>query len=254
MTCFLCAYGSTAVPKQSHPLPATTAAGPCDVLACCHICGVCACAVHGSRYSQFVCALCSWAAVVHGATAAAPVGVPATAQAHSVGRAAAPTLLGRVTTALTRVAAASRAHPQAIDSIALVAPGTGEPNLVTNLADVIRAQEPASARIGPAAVPGDSGADGAAYGGVDLDAIGTAVRVRFGGRELAAPTDDSAIAVTGALLLGYSLADAGMAERQAGNPDGWMADIENLPAPWLVTYPNLLDPALWMVGTALQGG
>src|SRR5512146_933043 len=133
MTCFLCAYGSTAVPKQSHPLPATTAAGPCDVLACCHTCGVCACAVHGSRYSQFVCALCSWAAVVQGATAAAPVGVPATAQAHSVGRAAAPALLGRVTTALTRVSAASRAHPQAIDSIALVAPRTGEPNLVTNL-------------------------------------------------------------------------------------------------------------------------
>lgn len=249
MTCFLCAYTSTALPNQSHPLPAATPAGPHDVLACCATCGVCACAGHGSRYSQFQCALCSWAAVVHDATASAPVGVPATALAHSVGRGAAATLVRRVTTAMRRVTTASRTRPQTVNSISLVAPLQGDPNLVTNLADSIRAQQSVSALIAPEADAGDIG-----YGGVDLDAIAAAVRARFGGRELAGPTDDSAIAVTGALLLGYSLADADIARRQADNPADWAGDVANLPAPWLVTYPTLLDPALWMVGTALQEG
>lgn len=246
MTCYLCAYASTAAPKQFHPLPAGTPAGPDDVLACCATCGVCACAAHGSRYSQFECALCSWAAVVHGATAAAPIGVPATAQAHSVGRGAAPAVVRRVTAAMSRVAAASRARPQTVDSIALVAPLQGDPNLVTNLADAIRALQAMSVRIAP-----EPDAVGARYGGVNLDAVGAAVRARFGGRELAGPTNDSAIAVTGALLLGYSLSDADIARRQADSPDDWAGGITNLPAPWQVTYPALLDPALWMVGTAL---
>jgi hypothetical protein len=249
MTCFLCAYASTSVPNQYHPLPAATPAGPNDVLACCATCGVCACAAHGSRYSQFQCALCSWAAAVHDATATAPVGVPATALAHSVGRGAAPALVQKVTTAMRRVTAASRARPQTVDSITLVAPLQGDPNLVTNLADAIRARQAVSARIAPEADAADAG-----YGGVNIDAIGAAVRARFGARELAGPTDDSAVAVTGALLLGYSLADANIAGRQADNPAGWAGGITNLPAPWQVTYPALLDPALWMVGTALQEG
>lgn len=247
MTCFLCAYTSTKVPNQLHPLPAGTPAGPNDVLACCDTCGVCACAAHGSRYIEFQCALCNSAAVVHGATAAAPVGVPATAQAHSVGRGAAPALVRRVTRAMSRVAAASRARPQTVDSIALVAPLRGDPNLVTNLADTIRAMRGVSALS-------EVDTDIAGYGGVDLDAIGAAVRARFGDRELAGPTDDSAIAVTGAMLLGYSLADAGIAGRQADSPADWAGGITNLPAPWQVTYPGVLDPALWMVGTALQEG
>jgi hypothetical protein len=148
---------------------------------------------------------------------------------------------------MRRVTAASRARPQTVDSIALVAPLQGDPNLVTNLADAIRARQAVSARIAPEADAGDTG-----YGGVNIDAIGAAVRARFGARELAGPTDDSAIAVTGALLLGYSLADAGIAGRQADNPAGWAGDVVNLPAPWQVTYPALPDPALWMVGTALQ--
>lgn len=247
MTCFLCAYTSTVVPNQFHQLPAGTPAGPNDVLACCDTCGVCACAAHGSRYIEFQCALCNSAAVVHGATATAPVGVPATAQAHSVGRGAAPALVRRVTTAMGRVAAASRARPQTVDSIALVAPLRGDPNLVTNLADTIRAMRGVSALS-------EVDTDIAGYGGVDLDAIGAAVRARFGDRELAGPTDDSAIAVTGAMLLGYSLADAGIAGRQADSPADWAGGITNLPAPWQVTHPGVLDPALWMVGTALQEG
>jgi hypothetical protein len=252
MTCFLCAYASTAIPNQFHPLPAATSAGPRDVLACCATCGVCACAAHGSRYSQFQCALCSWAAAVYDATATAPVGVPATALAHSVGRGAAPALVQQVTTAMRRVTSASRARPQSVDSIALVAPLQGDPNLVTNLADAIRARQARIARI--AGIAPEADARDAGYGGVNLDAIGAAVRARFGARELAEPTDDSAVAVTGALLLGYSLADADTARRQADNPDGWVGRIEDLPAPWQVTYPALLDPALWMVGTALQEG
>ncbi|MGH3294529.1 MAG: hypothetical protein ACRDP7_22280 [Trebonia sp.] len=237
------------MPNQSHPLPAATPAGPHDVLGCCATCGACACAAHGSRYSQFQCALCSWAAAVHDATSTAPVGAPATAQAHSVGRGAAPALLQRVTRAMSRVAAASRVRSQTVDSIALVAPLQGVPNLVTNLADAIRARQATSALTAPEAGAGDAG-----YGGVNLDAIGAAVRARFGARELAGPTDDSAVAVTGALLLGYSLADADIAGRQADNPAGWAGGITSLPAPWQVTYPALLDPALWMVGTALQEG
>jgi hypothetical protein len=253
MTCFLCAYGSAAVPDQPHPLPAASPAAPKDVLACCATCGVCACAAHGSRYSLFQCALCSCAAAVHDATTTAPVGVPATAQAHSVGRGADPALVRQVAAAMDRVFAASQAPAQTVGSIALVAPGSGDPNLVTNLADAIRARQAVSARIAPAAEADDAAA-GQAGGGVDVDAVGAAVRAGFGGRELAGPTDDSAIAVTGALLLGYSLADAGIAGRRAGHPADWAGGIARLPAPWQVTYPALLDPALWMVGTALQGG
>jgi hypothetical protein len=259
MTCFLCAYGSAAVPNQPHPLPAASPAAPKDVLACCATCGVCACAAHGSRYSLFQCALCSCAAAVHDATTTAPVGVPATAQAHSVGRGADPALVRQVAAAMDRVFAASQARPQTVGSIALVAPRSGDPNLVTNLADAIRARQAVSARIAPDAETDEAETDEAqasqaGYGGVNVDAIGAAVRAGFGGRELAGPTDDSAIAVTGALLIGYSLADADIAGRRAGNPAGWAGGIINLPAPWQVTYPALLDPALWMVGTALQGG
>jgi hypothetical protein len=254
MTCFLCAYGSAAVPDQPHPLPAASPAAPKDVLACCATCGVCACAAHGSRYSLFQCALCSCAAAVHDATTTAPVGVPATAQAHSVGRGADPALVRQVAAAMDRVFAASQAPAQTVGSIALVAPRSGDPNLVTNLADAIRARQAVSARIAPAPAAEAEAEAGGGEVDVDVDAVGAAVRAGFGGRELAGPTDDSAIAVTGALLLGYSLADADIAGRRAGHPADWAGRIDRLPAPWQVTYPELLDPALWMVGTALQGG
>ena len=89
-------------------------------------------------------------------------------------------------------------------------------------------------------------------GYTSLDAIGGAVREQFGTAEMAEPSQAEVRIVTGALLLGYALADDGT-EAQRGDDGGW-SQIGSLPPPWQVSHPMLLDPALWMLGTAMMEG
>jgi len=167
--------------------------------------------------------------------------------AHRTGMSAEDALRSQVAAAMQNVVAASQEPAQAAGGRSLVAPGRGEPNLIINLADLIRRQQ---AREGhPIVNFVGAGSDG--FGVVSLDTIGGAVRERFGGRMLAAPTDDAATTATGALLLGYSLAEPDVAARRREHPVSWPEGIDHLPQPWLVARPIFLDAVLWMLGTAL---
>jgi len=211
------------------------------------MCNIWACSAHGTRYGTFECAICTPAAAAEDALSATSAGGPAAVVAHLTGMIAENTLRGAVTTAMQNVVTASQEPAQVAGGRSLVAPGRGEPNLITNLADLIREQQ---VREGfPRVNLVGTGGDG--FGPVSLDVIGGTVRTRFAGRALAAPTDDAATTVTGALLLGYSLAEPDIAARRLENPISWPEGINRLPRPWLVSRPIFLDPALWMLGTAL---
>jgi len=67
--------------------------------------------------------------------------------------------------------------------------------------------------------------------------IGAAARSAFGNGRLA-PRSDAAVIVWGAFNLAYSIAD----------PEFWPSAIQR---PWNVPYPQLIDPVLWLVETAL---
>jgi hypothetical protein len=161
---------------------------------------------------------------------------------------ASPSLSNLVEAAIWRVFEDSRAFGQPLDGRSLVRPGLGEPNLITNLSEAIRQRwQRQRDQLSIAAVR----ADGEDYGNISVDAIGGAVRTRFGGREFAEPGTASIGTVTGALLLGYSLAESSIGNVRSENPIGWAETVDRLPPPWQVTHPILLDPALWMLGTAL---
>ena len=121
-------------------------------------------------------------------------------------------------------------------------------NVVWNLADYVRQNHPGAERaLGSRREFGEPNIRSGS-----LDVIAGAVRSRFAGRELALSPDEDAITVaTGAMLLGYALADDEIDQRRQADPIGWPAEVTNLPAPWQVRYPTLLDPTLWLVGVAL---
>jgi hypothetical protein len=248
VTCYLCAYGRSEAPNDHQALPAGSSVGPHEDLATCDWCGVWACSAHGTRYAQFECAICTPAKAVQDAMAVNAVGTPAAAVAHLVGVGAHRRLWDRAGEAMRRIFRASQAGPQRVDGRSLVAPRRGQPNLVTDLADVIRGQE---GWIDEDFVHAGR-ADGRPYGRVYIDAIGGAVRDRFGNRQPAEPDDASITTATGALLLGYSLAEPDIAARRRDDPFRWPEAIDELRRPWEVANPIFLDPALWMLGTALQ--
>jgi hypothetical protein len=194
----------------------------------------------------------------------------AAARAYDIGSRGSRAFRRLVATGVRSVVDASR-QPQDVDALALAAPGVGTPNLVTNLADAIRQREPTLSEQVVPAVRADR--DGQTWGVMSLDVIGGAVRERFAGVPLAEPNipaeaydlagpddraepDDPAVRiVAGALLLGYALADERTTARvrRDDGPPAW-ENITSLPPPWQVTHPILLDPVLWMLGTALPEG
>ncbi len=160
----------------------------------------------------------------------------------------------RVGRAISRVVDDSRelsgAEPQR-----LVPPRTLRPNLVSNLADVIRDQDD---RLEAGILPGVLG-DGAESvpeaGEFSIDAVGGAVRQRFVPlrlRLLVDEADPAVTTVTGALLMGYVLADAPITSLAREFPFDWPQRVAILRPPWQVSHPLLLDPVLWMFGTALM--
>jgi hypothetical protein len=207
-----------------------------------------ACSTHGTRYGKFECAICTPAVAATSALVVTPVTGSAAARAHGVGARGSSGLRTQVASAFRAVVRDSgRTHD--IDARTLAAPRTGAPNLVTNLADVIREYD---GELEGGLVPATQANGGRQGRGItSLDAIGGAVREQFAGVPLAGPNDAAVTIVTGALLLGYAMADdATEAQRTDDGQGGW-SQIESLPPPWRVTHPILLDPALWMLGTAL---
>ena len=128
----------------------------------------------------------------------------AAARAYTAGDRSSSRLRASVASALRAVVRDS-SRAQNVDARALAAPRTGAPNLVTNLADVIRELD---STLEAGLVPATR-ADGNAQGrGItSLDAIGGAVREQFAGVPLTEPNDAAVTITTGALLLGYALAD-----------------------------------------------
>jgi hypothetical protein len=124
----------------------------------------------------------------------------------------------------------------------LVMPTTDEPNLVENLAGVIRQQVDMERGF----IYNVQGRDDS--GTLSIDRIAAAVRATFRAVDLAELTPEVVVTVTGALALATRTADArsraSVSSRVLGEPE--------ISPPWAVTHPALLDPVLWMVGTAYQ--
>lgn len=242
MSCYLCAYGRTEVPQESHPLPPGTDLGTCSK------CSVWACAAHGTRYGMFECAICTSATAVDDALSASSTGGPAPTIAYLTGQFASTDIRGRVSEALNMVLASSRDIQPTTERRSFIAPGAGQINVVWNLADYVRQNHPGAERTLGSRLESDR----PNIRGGSLDVIAGAVRSRFAGRELAlSPDEDANTVATGAMLLGYALADDELDQRRQDDPVGWPARVTTLPAPWQVRYPILLDPTLWLVGAAL---
>jgi hypothetical protein len=223
---------------------AGTSPGTGDSIGSCIKCNILACAAHGKRYGKFECAVCNPATAALTAMTGGISG-PATSQADALGSYSNTLLQERTEAAVRRAIADSRSSRQ-LEDHSLATPDTDSPNIVTDLAAEIRRQRGEDEQL-TAAAPTDSERTDL----ISLDAIGAAVRERLAGLELTEPDIAAVRTVTGALLLGYYLADARTAARRDDAPSSWPRNIESLPRPWKVTYPILLDPVLWMLGTAL---
>lgn len=215
---------------------------------------------------MFECAMCEAANAATQATTAGSAGNASAVTAHLVGSNASVPLRRRVRRALSLVARdGSRPPSRQGDLRYLVAPDAGEPNLVVNLAEVIRGTAGGPRAFVPAVrVMGQ--ADGSmAYdarlaeagpagpvppGAVSIDVIGGSVREAFLGHRLLEPTPEAVSIAAGSLLLGYSLAEQTIAASRAESPFGWPERAYDFPPPWQVSHPVLLDPVMWMIGTA----
>lgn len=242
MGCYLCAWGSHQKPDDYQPLPADSPVAATEPLGTCHRCFVWACSEHASRFSWYECAICTPARAAAAALTGSGVGGASTAQAHRAGELTSQGLRQSATD-LINLLAAERDRPVEVRA-ELAASGVGEPNLVLNLAESIRSL--ADNRFGVTAL----GPDGRTAD-LSFDAIGASVRERFAGRPIEPATQFSATVVAGALVMAYTLADPPYAARRLELEAGLEP---RLPPPWQVSNPAILDPTLWMLGTAYTIG
>ncbi|RQM34892.1 hypothetical protein [Rhodococcus ruber] len=85
--------------------------------------------------------------------------------------------------------------------------------------------------------------------GLTIDEIAATVRARFDGREFRTEVSEQAVLTfAGALYLAYRTADERLLDRDQMAAEQVL--IEPPMAPWHVSRPALLDPIMWMVGTA----
>ena len=253
MSCYLCAYQKTHVPKRPVPLPAGSPASPTDPLGTCGMCSVFACSGHGSRYGQFLCAMCragtAIATVVAPSASAGEQGAATRAAvevARRVGEETSRDRQERVYAALVRITsdAAQGREP----ALRVVEPRA---NLVWDFAGAI---EPAVGRRGgnlPAVrdpararllndVPGPVE--------ISLDAVSGAIRGQFAAAPATHVTGDSAVVVAGALVMAVAVADDPDAT-ESGSVVAHPSEIE-IPAPWDMSHPILLTPAAWLIAAA----
>jgi hypothetical protein len=228
VACYLCAYKRRDNPKREDSLPAGSTAP--DELGACWKCNVFACFQHGTRYGRFECAICTPALAVAtvltqptGAASNAPV-----ALMRSVGTFASGPLLAGVGNALQRIIYDHREAGRG-DSRELVGPSQ---NLVADLAGVVAAMTDRFT----AGIPGA----GERFSRSELDAVAAEVRGQLRSLELRGEVDDDMVAVAaGALATSHYVADD-VAPRELAEPR----------PPWDVEYPGLIDPIMWLVGTA----
>jgi hypothetical protein len=231
MACYLCAYKSPKTPETQEPLDDDSSASPTEELGACFDCGVFACSQHGTRYRLFKCAICKPATVVAQVLAPQPLaavtGFPPVRlplhQAAFVGRSeASPEVFVQMRGALDRI---RRDQEQAISSLERneLPPG---PNIVFNFPSIVAAQ----ADTGPSE---------------DLRSIGDAIAERFAVPVRRDLSPNDVFGVLGALAMAYDVADDGSMV-SAGGLEIRRRDVP----PWRVSHPGLLDPAIWLVGTA----
>jgi len=240
MGCYLCAYLHSESPNQPRSLPASSQADADEPLATCSICSVWACSSHGSRYQGFECAICVPALAVIQAVLPGAGPIPATTKAQQAGSQLTERVQNRARAALQHILTDGR---HTYDYSYGPPPfGANEPNLVTDLAAVVRQQVPE--------IDTQLRFDVGNYNfGLSIDEISATVRARFDGREFSSEVSEPAVVtVAGALLLAYRTADQRPQDRDQMAAE--QALIEPPVAPWHVSHPALLDPIMWMVGTA----
>ncbi|MGI8664842.1 MAG: hypothetical protein ACR2N4_02225 [Jatrophihabitans sp.] len=244
MGCYLCAYLRLDSPDEAHPLPAGSPVAATDPLGTCHKCAVWACSQHATRYSWYECAICTPAQAAAAVLTGPGVGTATVAQAHLVGAGTSSPLREAAAAAINRLATESEQQPVEVRA-EFAARGVGEPNLVVNLAETMRSL--VDIRVGVTTRSPSGGTERILF-----DVIGATVRERFADSRILPATDFSATVVAGALAMAYSLADPAY---RAQLVTSLTNDIEpRLPPPWQVRYPALLDPTLWMLGTAYTIG
>jgi hypothetical protein len=244
MACYLCMSLLSGSPTSAQPSPGTSPTVAQDPVGTCNKCNVWACSRHGTRYSWFECAMCTPAIAAKSAITGTGGGQPALARAQWVGSRAHPAIRQAAGVALERLVADHRQQADQRQQARLAtftAPG-GSPNLITDLSQAIRGAiaqqaERTLTELPPRADPSAS-----------YEAIGAAVREQLAGQPVLPATDFSATVLAGALVMAYRLADD--TTRQPARSDG----TRGLPPPWQVSHPALLDPILWMVGTAYHLG
>jgi hypothetical protein len=264
MPCYLCAYQLDEEPEALDGLPNGSPAWAGYALGTCYMCNVWACALHGTRYGQFECAMCTPAvATQHALSPAAPpadIGarVAAAAVAYEVGIQASDDVRSRVRMALIEIARHQRLVSP-FEALSAAKPRSGEPDLLLNFAEVIRARTGETGEFLPGVqpeAPRESVAPGAPrpargpQASISIDALGGAVRAAFTGKVLDV-TADAIDIVAGALLL--SMAVANRPRLRGHGPDAVDAALEaKVAPPWRVTHPVLLDPVMWLIATAYE--
>jgi hypothetical protein len=241
--CYLCAYGSKRAPVHIDPLPPGTVQAT-DQLGSCHSCGVLACSTHGRRVSTFECALCNGVRVVDSVldstAAAAPDLLPSPfPEFESVGRAASPLGIARAENALARIRSAQEDVKRAFDVEARtwhepyerVAPQNlvlDFDSIVTRSVDTVWAFTLPNAERGPS---------------MSLEGIAAQVRSRYA-LTLAWVHPRAASMVLGAVSSAYQVADT------SASTDEILAG--QIAPPWELSHPVVLDPAIWLIATAIN--
>jgi hypothetical protein len=246
MPCYVCAHLGSQKPKTPRPLPAGSPARPTDELGACNICGILACSLHGARSRLFECSMCVQAKVINDV-----VGVPPTQPTQLP-----PDLQNGVARRMARgLINASEVQPVVAQGIQKIAFDQDEirlgrrsaENLVVNFSDVM------GRRLRELGLAVFIGRDPSAYillgqneTPLNLQSIGDSIAMNFWRRRSAAIGDHDVEAVLGAFAWAYDLAD----DETNASPSAAEPYVRLVP-PWEVTHPDLLDPSVWLLGSAM---
>lgn len=251
MACYLCAYLCKDVPNQAQPLPPKSPAQPNDPLASCWKCWVWACSTHGTLYSLFECARCTPSVAVTQVLITGPTNPnrpAAAALAYRAGLDATPGQINQMRAALGQVIHDANGADIGAPHMQYLAPTAQPDNLVADLAGVISKRTDLGSR--PSFLTAQDTQEPAPD--VSVEAIGASVRSTFKGVELAEPSDEVVVTVMGALLMADAVAHDPIAIARSAPRPTWPNDNQPLPPPWAVSHPGLLDPVMWLIGTAYE--
>jgi hypothetical protein len=265
LACYLCAYQLGIDPDARKELPDGAPPWARYALGTCAICSVWACSRHGTRYGQFECAICTPASATKQALSPPSPGgeqgatnTTAAAIAYAVGVQASEEMKQTVRSALGSISEHQRPDVSRVEALGYAAPRSGDPDLLLNFSEVIRARTgeegdflPGVSRgrleaFGPGGAPGPWEEEAA----VSIDAVGAAVRDAFAGRPIEL-TGHAVEIVTGALLLSMAVANRPRTVAQGPGLVGAALEAE-VARPWDITHPVLLDPVMWVVATAYE--